>query len=234
MLKDSSRMVSLMRRVASSGCDGCWFWVSNLREESITQAELATLLSVIKVFRDCEKPLFNLHGGFLSALLEKYGLTGFSHGIGYGESKDVMPVVGAAVPTVTYYYPPLHVRAPILDIERSLSALSIFNAADFHRKVCDCTICVGVLKNDLRNLRQFGDFVLKIGNERKSQTPDSAKRCRFHFLLARRKELDYVEANTIAQIKADLSATRMIYESLPTFIPIRGRAIHLETWTAKI
>lgn len=231
-LRDAARSASLMRAVAESGCDGAWVWISDLREESINPGELRSFRSILDIFQQIGKPIFNFHGGFLSAVLSKYGMSGFSHGIGYGESKDVIPVVGAAVPTVNYHYPPLHVRAPILDIERSLSALNIANADDFHARVCNCTICVGTLKGDLRNLRQFGDLVLKVGNTRQSQTPDSAKRCRFHFLLARRKEIDYVDARNIEQLKAELSEVYAEYSSLPSYIPLRDRANHLATWVA--
>ena len=105
-----------------------------------------------------------MHGGYLSALLSKRGLTGFSHGVGYGESKDVVPVIGVIVPVVNYHYPPLHIRTGIAEIERALTELEIFDADDFHEKVCDCTVCKGVIAGDLKNLRQFGEFVLKVGN----------------------------------------------------------------------
>jgi hypothetical protein len=171
-----------------------------------------------------------LHGGYFSVLLGKLGMTGLSHGIGYGESKDVEPVSGGAVPTVNYHYPPLHVRVPILEVERSLSALGITTAADFHARVCDCSICVGILKGDLSNLRQFGDFAIKIGNKLKSQTPDSAKKCRFHFLLARKKEIDNVDSSDLTQLRNELSTIRAEYASLPNYIPLRGRSLHLDAW----
>jgi hypothetical protein len=234
LLQDRDWLLGMARHIADSGCDGCWIWISTFREETVTEAEIANLLLVVQLFEDVGKPIMNLHGGYLSILLSKFGMVGLSHGIGYGESKDVLPVSGGAVPTVTYHYPPLHVRAPIVEIDRSLSALNIFTAEDFHAKVCDCAICVGILKGNLKNIREFGDFVIKVGNKRESQTPDSAKKCRFHFLLARKKEIDVIANSSLADLKSSLSATQAEYSALPSYIPLRGRSIHLKQWLSKI
>jgi hypothetical protein len=176
--------------------------------------------------------LFNLHGGYLSALLSKHGLHGFSHGIGYGESKDVVPVIGVTVPTVNYHLPPLHVRVPIVELQRALSALGITTATDFHKRICNCTICKGILKGDLNKLMEFGDFVLKVGNIKKSQTADSAKKCRFHFLLARRKELDFVNGNTLEGVKKQLTDSATEYSALPPYLGLQDRTSHLKLWNA--
>ena len=158
ILRDRDRLLGMLNNVADSGCDAAWFWVSNLREEDITEAELINLVLLVKAAGSKQFQLRNLHGGFLSALLSKHGLTGFSHSIGYGESKDVFPVSGGAVPTVSYHYTPLHVKCSVPDIERAFSTLGIARAEDFHKVVCNCAICVGTLKGDLRNFRRFGEL----------------------------------------------------------------------------
>jgi len=184
----------------------------------------------IDSFKDAGRRVYNMHGGYLSALLSKRGLTGFSHGVGYGESKDVVPVIGVIVPVVNYHYPPLHIRTGIAEIERALTELGISDADDFHEKVCDCTVCKGVIAGDLKNLRQFGEFVLKVGNSRESQTPDSAKKCRLHFLLARRKELDHVAELTAADLKQELRDTAKEYAGLPGYLTLQSKARHLNVW----
>jgi hypothetical protein len=229
---DTNRFTALSERIAASGCDGCWLWVSDLREEQITGPELDGFKAVAAIFERKNKPLFNLHGGYLSALLSKHGLHGFSHGIGYGESKDVVPVIGVTVPTVNYHLPPLHVRVPIVELQRALSALGITTATDFHKRICNCTICKGILKGDLNKLMEFGDFVLKVGNIKKSQTADSAKKCRFHFLLARRKELDFVNGNTLEGVKKQLTDSATEYSALPPYLGLQDRTSHLKLWNA--
>ena len=208
----------------------CWLWLSALTEEKISEPRVKALTKAVQMFAQAGRPIYNMHGGYLSALLSKQGLTGFSHGVGYGEGKDVVPVIGVVVPVVNYHYPPLHVRTSIIDVERALSELGISDAARFHEKVCDCTVCRGVLAGDLRNLREFGEFILKIGNQRESQTPDSAKKCRLHFLLARRKELDRVSNATAAELDEELREIASECAALPGYLTLQSKWRHLSTW----
>jgi hypothetical protein len=204
--------------------------LSPLNEEKISESRLAALVDGIRAFEAAGRKVYNMHGGYLSVLLSKRGLTGFSHGVGYGESKDVVPVIGVVVPTVNYHYPPLHIRTSIIDVERALSELEIFDTDDFHAKVCDCTVCKGVLAGDLKNLRQFGEFTLKVGRQRESQTPDSAKKCRLHFLLSRRKEIAHVAELTAQQLKQELRDTAKEYANLPGYLTLQAKARHLNMW----
>jgi len=157
-------------------------------------------------------------------------MTGFSHGIGYGEAKDVVPVIGVTVPTVNYHLPPLHIRVPVLELERALPKLGIKDATRFHSEICDCTVCKGVLSGDLRNLHEFGDMVVKFGNIRESQTPDSAKKCRFHFLLARKKEIDGIASVSLNDAKQKLADSYNKISGLPSYLGLKDRSVHLPTW----
>jgi len=233
ILDDHDRWLRICKTFIKTGLPAFWLWLSPLNEEKITDSRLQALAEGIDAFEDADRKLYNMHGGYLSALLSKRGLTGFSHGVGYGESKDVVPVIGVIVPTVNYHYPPLHIRTAIIDIESALSELGIFDADDFHAKVCDCTVCKGVIAGDLKNLRQFGDLILKVGNLKKSQTPDSAKKCRLHFILARRKEMDHVSELTAEELKEELKDIATEYAALPGYLTLQAKGRHLNTW-AKI
>jgi hypothetical protein len=230
ILKDPTRLRRLLARVIGSGCDACWLWISAFREEDITDSEIANLTALVKQAKSANFPIWNMHGGFLSCLLSKHGLAGFSHGIGYGESKDVLPVSAGAIPTVAYHYNPLHVRASVPDIERAFSSIGVNDARGFHEIICNCTICKGVLKGNLRNFGKFGELALKPGNTRASQTAESAKLCRFHFLLARRKELDLVNGNSVESLREMLETTVREYQGIGRLIKLRERAAPLEMW----
>jgi hypothetical protein len=230
ILDSEKDVIRVVTEHIDSGCQAYWFWFSALAEDKLTKGRVQVLVKVANLLREADRRAYNLHGGFLSALLNKHGLTGFSHGVGYGESKDVIPVMGATVPTVNFHMPPLHIRVPILEVQRALGALGITDASEFHAHICDCTVCKGVLAGDLGNLGQFGDFVLKMGNTRQSQTPDSAKKCRFHFLLARYKEIETVASNSLGELKTALKQGADTYENLPAYLNLGNRAKHLNAW----
>jgi len=89
--------------------------------------------------------VYNLHGGYFSLACRSFGLAGVSHGIGYGEQKDVVPVIGQAIPTVRYYLPALHKRLGVAQVQRAFPTMGVVTAADFYAKVCDCAVCKGLL-----------------------------------------------------------------------------------------
>lgn len=231
ILKDRPRLLRMLNAVMAAGCDAAWFWVSNFREEEVTPSELDNLKSFIDAAGERGFELRNMHGGFMSALFSKRGLAGFSHSIGYGESKDVLPVSGGAIPTVSYHYLPLHTKSSVPDIERAFSSLGITDADAFHEQVCDCSICKGTLKGNLNNFRKFGDFILKPNNRKESQTPDSAKRCRFHFLLARKKELVFVNGSSEETLFTSISQVLSEHRALPRIMKLREKSDYLEMWS---
>jgi hypothetical protein len=126
-------------------------------------------------------------------LLAHDGLTGISHGVGYGERSDVAKIIGAAAPTVRYYLPPIRKRVGVPDIQRCLPDVGITTPSEFFDKVCDCQICKGVVGDDLARFSAFGLMHrAKPDSKRDTQTPAAAKMCRFHFLLNRLKEREVV------------------------------------------
>jgi len=172
---------------------GLWLWISQFQEEDAQYQLLEKYLSVVNKVSKSGKQIFNMHGGYFSLLATHKGLTGISHGVGYGEQKDVMPVVGRGIPTVRYYLPPVFKRTGIPEIQRSFSAIEVKSIEDFFSKICDCAICSGILKKGLNAFEEFGEMHYSSEDaKRQVQTPAAAKKCRYHFLLTRAKELKRV------------------------------------------
>jgi hypothetical protein len=189
-LKDAHVRKQLREMLPKTQVSAVWLWFSSFFEESESK-------EVLEGYRDLvaglarEMEVHAMHGGFFSLALCKYGMHGISHGIGYGEQKDVVPVIGQSTPTVRYYLPALARRLGVPEIERAFDALSVRTPKDFHEKVCGCAVCKGIVSNSLDEFSAFGDKHLSRPKaKRLAQTPAAAKRCRFHFLLSRLREKD--------------------------------------------
>lgn len=227
LLKDERRIETIVPRLAASGIDCVWLWFSGFFEE---RADVKTLTAFKRLVQSLSQHLLvgNLHGGFFSLCLALDGLGATSHGIGYGEQKDVIPVIGQSTPTVRYYLPPVHKRLGVPQIERSFDALNIRDIGDFHAKVCDCVVCKGVVSTDLSDFSNFGDMHYSTPkSKRLAQTPAAAKRCRFHYLLRRFHERDHLRMATKEVILRELSRAHDEWSRSPTI----GREIsHLVRW----
>ncbi|MFZ3324203.1 MAG: hypothetical protein WA190_17645 [Usitatibacter sp.] len=230
-LTNAALTARLVSELATSGVKGIWLWFSRFYEEKASAQELDALVDLVRVLAD-KVEVYNMHGGFFSLCLSKGGLSGISHGVGYGEQKDVIPIIGQSTPTVRYYLPAPHVRTGIPAIESCFHDLGVDTADKFHATVCGCTICKGVLAGDLQNFKQFGETHFSMPtSKRLAQTPAAAKRCRFHFLLKRLEERDQVKAGTVASLQASMQAAYDTWAKFPTMKDCTGQ---LPRWKAAL
>ncbi len=217
-------------RVASgipgTGVGGVWLWFSRFDEYDASEEELRALRELVeRLSEDVE--VFNMHGGFFSLALTKYGLSGISHGVGYGEQKDVVPVIGQSTPTVRYYLPALRRRLSVPEIELCFKRLGITSPANFYEAICDCAICKGVVSKGLKQFSEFGERHLSTPySKRLAQTPAAAKRCRFHFLLNRSRERLWVRQADIDDIQERLESLAQRWNKTT----LRPHSQRLELW----
>jgi len=182
---------------------GVWLWFSRFDEHVASLQELRALRAWVEELSP-QMPVYNMHGSYFSLALSKVGMAGIAHGVGYGEQKDVVPVIGQSTPTVQYYVRSLHAKFSVPQIIRCFTTLGVTTPEQFFRIICDCVICKNIVGKDLNNFSQFGEIhYSRPSAKRASQTPAAAKRCRYHFLLNRSKERDYVRANTLRTIADD-------------------------------
>lgn len=213
--------------IKESGVDGVWLWFSLYYEEAASTARLLAFRKFIEELSESVQ-VFNMHGGLFSLALSRYGLSGTSHGVGYGEQKDVIPVIGQSTPTVRYYLPELGRRLSVPQIERALLGVGVKNADQFFELVCDCAICRGIIGEELSNFTSFGDLHYSTAeSKRKAQTPAAAKRCRFHFLLNRARERDRMRGADVRTIAESFQDAYLKWEKQPT---LHADAQHLLRW----
>jgi hypothetical protein len=232
-LLDQDLVRAFGTEVPATGVAGVWLWFSKFREDGSEPDAVRKLIALRRLVETlaAKTEVYALHGGFFSIALSRVGLAGVSHGIGYGEQKDVMPIIGQSTPTVRYYLRPLRTREGALEVERSFTDLGVNTPADFLRKVCDCAICAHVVGEGLANFAvRFGEKHYSTPQSlRQAQTPEAAKLCRFHFLLSRFKERDWVKTATLDQIRDTLAIAKADWGTLPWF-----ETEHLEWWRSAL
>ena len=217
----------LSSEIPKTKVKGVWLWFSKFEEQNATVEMLQNYITLIQNFSK-HMLVYSMHGGFLSLALSKAGLTGVSHGIGYGEQKDVVPVIGQSTPTVRYYLPDLAKRLGVPDIERCFDALDIRTPDDFHSKVCNCVVCKGVISESVDHFAKFGERQYSTDeSKRRAQTPAAAKRCRFHYLLNRFGERDKIGDMTIAEIETKLDMALTTWCEQPS---LRDSSTHIARW----
>jgi len=228
-LADDGFVKRLIEGLPGTGVDGVWLWFSKLKEDEAPEKKLRNLRAIAEALSE-KMEVYNMHGGFFSLALCKFGLSGISHGVGYGEQKDVVPVIGQSTPTVRYYLPAAYKRFGVPEIERAFAGLGIRTVADFQREVCSCVVCQGIVSTDLAAFQSFGELRLSTPkSKRLAQTPAAAKRCRYHFLLNRIRERDWLKKASVTDIRKAMQAALPTWGVQPS---IQDQIHHLRVWAA--
>jgi hypothetical protein len=233
LLSDADHVDYLIDELPKTNVAGAWLWFDGFDELNASVDKLQAFRRIILGLGQ-EMSVYNLHGGYFSMLLAHDGLTGISHGVGYGERSDVAKVIGVAAPTVRYYLPPIRKRVGVPDIQRCFPDVGITIPPDFFKKVCDCSICKGVIGSDLSRFAAFGQMHrAKPDSKRDTQTPAAAKMCRFHFLLNRLKERGVIaalaEGDRADHVRSTAAPWRNCYPLRSDFA-IQGETGYIERW----
>lgn len=228
ILEDDESIGRIVREYGALECDGFLIWISDFSEHGASRLALRGFRNLVRMLGGGERPVYNLYGGYFSALLYFDGLTGFCHGPGYGEMRNVVPV-GGGIPRPKYYFTPLHNRFLHREIELLL-AQEGWTAEQFLREVCDCSICRLVIDENIDNFRIFGETEVRLRDDGTSYhipTARAARNSTLHYMHAKRREVENVRnASDRSALIADLVATYRRFE--PSFGP--AEAGHLVTW----
>ncbi|WP_323960476.1 hypothetical protein GC088_03220 [Arthrobacter sp. JZ12] len=112
-------------------------WVSGLEEfRSTSEQDLLEYGVALQQASSRGQRVFALYGGFLAVLLSRHGLTGASHGIGFGEHREWIELPSSGAPPARYYVPRLH-RYVAVD----LAEIVWRQFPDLVR--CECEECAG-------------------------------------------------------------------------------------------
>jgi len=174
---------------------GYLVWATNFEEERATDGQIRGLKALVQgLSQGGTKQVINMFGGYFSCLLAESGLTGVSHGLGYGERRDITPVLGGGLPPAKYYLPATHQQIRMDQLAAIASSLDVDS---FSQNICNCVICRGLLQQGLDYLIQqytATDTRLVNGAYRQRSTPQVYRLTRFHYLY--NKHLEFQSSNT--------------------------------------
>lgn len=231
MLTEQTFIDRAVAEIPATGVNAVWLWFSNFDEWTVKEKYLSAFKDLVEKLSKKGLEVYNRHGGYFSLALNKFGMKGISHAVGYGEKKDVLQIKGPPnAPVVRYYLPDMYKRFGVPDIERCFDGLDITTPQDFHEKICGCVICKGIVKDSIFDFQRFGDMHYATPkSKRKSQTSAAAKRCRFQFLVNRFIEKKFIGDNNLATIIQKISDAEEKWNDQLTII---DKSKHLSIWKA--
>jgi len=116
--------------------DAIALWISGFDETEVATGTIDTMASLIEALADAGLDVHNHHGGYLSILMSRNGLSAVCSGPGYGESREVTQVTSGGGYRKRWYYPTLH--QPIDE-----PTFRQFFSDHPEELACDCDSCRG-------------------------------------------------------------------------------------------
>jgi hypothetical protein len=216
ILYDSTQVQQIIRDYA--GHDGYIIWIDGFREDTLGTDDLVGVRALVEGLSRDGKPVLSMYGGFVCDLLSKFGLSGYSSGICYGESRSVDTKGGGAG---NRYY----VRQSHLKVSEEL-ARDFFSVSDNNaRFLCSCQTCQAI-RNRLPsglNSQQISDNFF---------TGMDFLDFRRHFMHSKHEETLNLESMTEADALASLDRDIAAVDSFNQYIgqPDELTPLHLRRW----
>ena len=227
LLDRTEDMDRLIETYDSLPCLGFLFWPSDFDESRATVSQVKGLRRLAQSLCSSERRGMMLYGGYFAALLKDEGIAGISHGVGYGEKRDIVPVVGGGMPPAKYYLRGIHDDISITDFLRLTEGM---DEATFERDVCNCTICSELVhRGGLSLLRsEFGATKEKpyVHQFRRFPTPRVYQLTRFHYIENKHLELEEINENDRESLAAGLAQS---YDRFSEYLGY-GQLGHLLRW----
>lgn len=225
-----------LNRYRQRECEGYFLWISDFDETEASTPVLRGFLHAIDVLRgDDDATVMNMFGGYFSVSSLRFGLGAFSHSVGYGENKDVVPPSGG-VPVAKYYFRPLHKRIEAEDALEMVTQLYSDGVGDFYDSICDCVICERQVEDGIKGFAAYAESqksdkenLPEWLKDREYPTGDARRLNNKHYLRTRQAELREIYQADVAAIPDLIGEDLEWYQEHFTSPPF-PRARHLQRW----
>jgi hypothetical protein len=242
MLLDRRIMQDITSTYMQSNCAGFTVWVDNFNEHEENLDMVKGFIFFLQGLKG--KPVYNMYGGFFSILLTHRSiqlLNGVSHGMEYGENREVYPV-GGGIPVSKYYFMPLHQRKDFTKAFYLLEHTKVLdttfrdwgNCERYYSEICDCSQCRRILENKMSNFIKFeSDQYYEVKrhdtiSRRKKASSETKKNCLYHYLLCKKFEFTKMKKDKLADILGSLKNEKEKYDTSIFLEP--GELDYLDNW----
>jgi len=236
VLRDKNIMDDVSKHYADCKCKGFTIWVDSFNEHEETKETLEGFIYLLRSLKKNHKgkQIFNMYGSFFSILLTHNSinlLDGVSHGMEYGEYREVYPV-GGGIPVSKYYYMPLHQREDftkafyLLEYNKIIdTSLRTWGNTDrYFDEICKCEQCRNIMDKEMVNFYKFEsteyyEITNKKGNiiRRKKASSQTKQNCLFHYLLCKKMEFSMINKKTIDELINELQEEKKKYVNSTLF-----------------
>lgn len=203
-LRDPGEVAAMMSRVPTDGVAAYFVWTPWVSEDSLLgEPEIfAGLLQLVRGLASRGIPVGHLHGTYLTMALREVGISALAHHLGWIDKGQPADSPKGGIRSCQTYVPGVR-RA--VRFERARELGRDLGAAAFADLYCDCSLCVGFFENGQHPV----DLLLEETRipwgtgTRRTPTSRAVGFNTWHFLLARRAEIEAFSASSALDVIRD-------------------------------
>lgn len=210
--------------------DGYLIWIDDLQENNSSTTRRYDLIQyrrfIETLAEQTEKPIYTMYSGYFSALMGKFGLTGFCSGVRFGESKKYNYATEEIGP-VRFYLPILRKKIP------ENYAAAFFGM--FPEEMCSCDLCTKRIRDiksqspTINNRELVGEFFENMDAMFKIS----------HYMASRYAEAKQIQSCAVQELKQSLKEDIQKITSLGPVLKRRGLekifdSKYIENWMSVI
>jgi hypothetical protein len=183
-------------RLLETGVQQFIIWPADLDEHVAPISLLEPYVELVTRLSSAGRRVWAAYGGFFAIMMRFRGIEGLSHGLGYGDKRQMEPVTGGGLPPATYYAKPVRDTVSIGTLSVLVDGLT---EAEYRQRICSCAICEGLLKYGgvPGLLKALSETDLRASAKRgmvEVTTPRVYRLSRFHYLLNRAAEVAWLDS----------------------------------------
>jgi hypothetical protein len=196
LLDDADRIADIAKRFAVTGIRAAWIWTVGMAAMALADrpGRFTNYLRLVRTLSDAGIEVGVMYGGYLAALLRFMGVRAISHGLMYGEVRGSLPAGGGPLPN--FYWPPLH---RFITYERARGLAGSMSRSEFLERICSCDVCSALVSED-DGLDKYFQATRPGKATRDFPVRSSLELNRFHFLLARGREIEELRSRGFAEL----------------------------------
>lgn len=201
-LLDDDQRRHLANSIPTDGVSACFIWIPQLSEEQLL-SDPVTLTSLVALVSDLAHrgiPVGHQYGNYTIAALHDFGLSALAHHMGWVDRGEPAEEQKFMMRSCRTYVPGLRHCVTFREAERVGRDLT---REEFVSHYCECTLCVGAFDNGQHPLDMLlEDQMIVMANGRKRATPTgrAVGANAWHFLLARRLEIQAFSNDSAASV----------------------------------
>jgi hypothetical protein len=215
-LRDPAKLEQLLESVPIDGISSYFLWTPEISENRLMEEPdlLPALLRLVSSLAGRGVPVGHLHGGYLVFALHDIGISAVVHHLGWVDRGEPAHQTGGGPRSCQTYVPGIR-RTVRFDRAESLGR--DLEGAVFTERYCWCNFCTGALdagQHPLDLLLESQTVTDRRGRERLTPTGRATTLNTFHYLHARRQEIEAFSRS---------AATDVVHEDIDRAFALAGQ-----------